>query len=107
MDFSYDPFFGGADLGYYDIDQVELVPDDVGLIEALGKQPNVYIHGDVLYYGAESSVFITMFDARGSHIRQSVSSTGGRFALPDDVSSGCYFIRVEGRGTHVLKWVKE
>lgn len=107
MDCSYDPFFGGEDLGYYNIDQVELVPDDVGLNEALGDRPHAFIHGGVLRHDGEPSANITVFDARGGQVLSPIASTGGWFALPLELSAGCYFVRVDGHGTQVLKWVKE
>lgn len=107
MDFSFDPFFGGEDLGYYNIDQIVLVPDGVGLNDIRQNGPTAFIHNGVLHHDGEPSVIITVFDARGSQVQSSIISTGGLFTLPVQLSPGCYFVRMQCPRVQVLKWVKE
>lgn len=106
MDCSYDPFFGGEDLGYYHIDQVELVPVGVGVLDTHRSIGSVFIHDDVLYWEAGRSVMIDLVDRTGRHILRSVRADGGSYPLPHGLAAGMYIVIVQHNDRQVLKWVR-
>lgn len=107
MDCLYDPFFGGEDLGYYNIDQVELLPAGVGMVGMIRDSRPAFIHNDVLYWEGGRAVTISLVDRTGKLLMGPVRADGGTYLLPNGVAQGLYLVVVQNEGLQVLKWVRE
>jgi|GEM_PF-3134183 hypothetical protein len=107
MDCSYDPFFGGEDLGYYNIDQVELLPAGVGLADMIQASRPAFIHNDVLYWQGDRSVTVSLVDRTGKWLVGPVRAEGGNYPLPNGMAQGVYLVIMQHEGRQVLKWVRE
>jgi hypothetical protein len=109
MSSAYDPFFGGVDLGYYNVDKVELVTIDVAVPDVSGGDGSLYIFRGTLYWPDHHIAKVTFFNVVGGKVVDTVYGDGrGVIELPVDIAHGVYVLLVHGaEGTKAIKWVKE
>lgn len=109
MDCTYDPFFGGVDLGYYNVDAVELVPVDVSIGDTFRPMTSAYIMDGGVFWPGHRQVDMEIFNLAGSRIVYHLGhgNADGGLELPRGLASSLYVVYLRDRDDlTVVKWIK-